>query len=259
MQKSLLPASWDVPEIFRTRLGSNVGRQRPMLSDGHLLLVLHAPPNPDDPSRVGRFFWRAPDGAWKSNALGDGIRALNKHLDEYEDRINELDQAAEDATTASQYFEILEQMAPLQRAAKNLHHVLQEARTQNPDFRDIIDVRDHAYAIERTADLLFDATQNAVEFMVARRAEEQAQASHRMAAASHRLNILAAFFFPVITLAAIFGVDLGTVGATFGFEPDSRALRAVVPIAFVVCLVGGLVVGGVLTRLVNRDPNSKSH
>jgi len=56
MEKSILPPGWQVPQEFRTRLGANVGRQRPMLADGHLLLVLHAPPKPEDQVRVGRFF-----------------------------------------------------------------------------------------------------------------------------------------------------------------------------------------------------------
>ena len=43
-KKSLIPAIWTVPEVFRERLGRRIGRQRMMFADGHLLLVLHAPP-----------------------------------------------------------------------------------------------------------------------------------------------------------------------------------------------------------------------
>ena len=52
---SLIPASWDVPEEFRQRLGDEPGRQRVMQADGHLLLILHAPPLADSPVRDGRF------------------------------------------------------------------------------------------------------------------------------------------------------------------------------------------------------------
>ena len=73
----MLPATWDVPQNFRDRLGSSVGRQRAMLSDGHLLLVLHAPPDPDQDQRKGRFFWRKPDGVWASDQMGSGPGAVD--------------------------------------------------------------------------------------------------------------------------------------------------------------------------------------
>ena len=114
---------------------------------------------------------------------------------------------------------MLEQLTPIHRAVQNLYQVLQEARNMCPDYRDIIDVRDRAYVIERTADLLFSGTKNSLDFIVAKRAEEQVHASHRMAAAAHRLNILAAFFFPIITLTTIFGVDVATMVAIFGSTP----------------------------------------
>ena len=78
--KSILPPTWDVPAEFRERLGEKVGRQRAMLADGHLLLVLHRPPKGNDPERTGRVFWRKPDGAWQSSDLGNGVAALSRHL-----------------------------------------------------------------------------------------------------------------------------------------------------------------------------------
>ena len=53
-QKSILPATWEVPAEFRSRLGEKAGRQRAMMAEGHLLLVLHAPPKKDEPDRKGR-------------------------------------------------------------------------------------------------------------------------------------------------------------------------------------------------------------
>ena len=62
--KSVLPPSWEVPAQFRERLGERVGRQRAMMADGHLLLVLHRPPKKDEVERFPRLFWRKPDGTW---------------------------------------------------------------------------------------------------------------------------------------------------------------------------------------------------
>ena len=223
-----------------------------MLCEGHLLLVLHAPPNPMDAGRIGRFFWRDPSGNWSSNDLGRGLPGLVRQLDEYEKQITTLEQKEEGAGTASDYFEVLEQLTPLHRAARNMHQAFQDARKQCPAFRDLIDLRDRAYTIERMADLLLSATKDSLDFTVAKRAEEQAQATDHMAAAAHRLNILAAFFFPLITLAAVFGVDLATVAALFRIDPKDIAASPVLPVVVVGVLIGGLIVGGLLTNLINR-------
>ena len=153
---------------------------------------------------------------------------------------------------------MLEQLTPTHRAAQNLYQVLQEARNMCPDYRDIIDVRDRAYVIERTADLLFSGTKNSLDFIVAKRAEEQVHASHRMAAAAHRLNILAAFFFPIITLTTIFGVDVATMVLIFGIDPEIVAAKRTVSLVFPGVILCSYVAGGILTSFVNR-PSSRPH
>jgi Mg2+ and Co2+ transporter CorA len=244
--KSILPASWQVPSVFRERLGARVGRQRPMFADGHLLLVLHAPPIADQKERRARFFWRSPDGNWVSNEFGTGLRALHAHLDQYEEALALLDRREEEATAAREYFEILEHLAPLNRAANNLHRVLQEARSQFPHYRELIDARDRAYEIERTADLLFSETKNALDVLVARRAEEQSVSSEQMAVAAHRLNILAAFFFPIVTLMAIFGANL-----RHGLENQT-------PTVFLTVLAVGFALGTALTAFITRRSGRRS-
>jgi len=239
--KSLLPSVWDVPQVFRERLGSKAGRQRAMAADGHLLLVLHQPPEPDEVERHGRFIWRQPDGTWTSNDLGSGPLVVNRHLDQYVDVLQKYDELGENATVADDYFAVLEAVAPIHRAARHLHQVLQEARQAFPDARDIINFRDRAYEIERTAELLYSETKNGLDFAVAKQAEEQAKASHRMAVSAHRLNILAAFFFPLATLSAIFGINL-----KHGFED------APPPIPFLLLLGAGLLSGMVLMKYITR-------
>lgn len=71
--------------MFRDRVGSHYGRQRAMFADGHLLLVLHEPPEPDINERLGCFFWRHPDGSWSSSGFGTGPAALAKHINDYAD------------------------------------------------------------------------------------------------------------------------------------------------------------------------------
>jgi hypothetical protein len=242
-----LPATWVVPKLFRERLGAQAGRQRQMVAEGHLLLILHAPPKPDDPQRTGRFFWRAPDGQWTSDVFGSGLNALITHLEEYESLIAKLDQQEDTAATADDYFLLLEQLSPLYRATRHLHQALQEARKACPEYRELIDLRDRAYDIERTAELLYSGTKNALEFAVARRAEEQALAAHRMAVSAHRLNLLAAFFFPIATLSAVFGVNL-----KHGLEDFPP------PLLFIGVIALSLVFGGILTAFVTQTPEASS-
>lgn len=259
VRKSILPEAWQVPEDLRSRLGINVGRQRPMVAEGHLVLVLHSPPQSQNPTRVGRFFWRSPDGIWKSNEPGDGLTALNQLLDEYDECIQSLDQQEHESNTANAYFEVIEQLTPIYRAAQNLYHVLQEARKKCPDCNDLINVRDRAYAIERTAELLFSGTKNSLDSIVAKQAESQALASHQMAIAAHRLNVLAAFFFPIITLTAILGVDVSNVAGVFGIDLQSEWAKRLVPFVFVAIVFTGFLAGAILTRIVVRSKLNAHH
>lgn len=199
---------WEVPTEFRARVGEKAGRQRAMLADGHLLLVLHRPPNPNDAERIGRLFWRKPDGTWHSNELGNGISALKQHIAQYGAIIDRHDRLEDAASNISQFYELLDAMGPLQRTVRNLHATLQEARKDIPDDRDLINLRDQAYDLERTYELLYSDLHNAMEFAIAKQSERQANASHEMALASHRLNLLVAFFFPIATLTTIFGTSL---------------------------------------------------
>src|SRR6185369_4520000 len=206
--KSVLPATWDLPAEFRQRVGEKAGRQRAMEAEGNLLLVLHRAPRGNDNERSGRFLWRKPDGAWQSSDLGSGAAVLTRHLTEYAELVDEFGHAEDEAIAIAEYYNVLDGMTPVQRAIRNLHAALQDAREKIPDDRDLINARDRAYDLERSADLLISDVRNALQFATARKAEEQAVASHQMAVSAHRLNMLAAFFFPIAALTAIFGTNL---------------------------------------------------
>lgn len=244
--KSVLPAVWNVPEQIRARLGEQAGRQRAMSAEGHLVIVLHAPPGPNDDHRVGRYFWRNPEGQWSSDVLGGGPNALNRHLQEYAERLDELEQQDLDASSAREYFAVLAQLTPVQRSSRNMHQALQQAREMCPEDRLLINCRDQAYEVERRAELLQADVKSTLDLAIAIRAEEQADAGRRMSQAAHRLNILAAFFFPIATLSAVFGVNL-----THGFEQEFA------PYAFFAVLGVGLLLGFVITAFITLDAETK--
>ncbi|MCC9606504.1 hypothetical protein LOC69_11455 [Blastopirellula sp. JC733] len=206
--KSLLPAIWEVPDLFRRRLGDQVGKQRVMQADGQLLLVLHQPPKPGEKNRVGRFFWRDGKKEWNSSDLGSGDGAITRHLGQYASAIDRLEKEEEAAEGSAAYFQVISDLSPLLRATRNMHAVLQKAREVSGDDKALINARDRAYELERKAELLYNEAKNELDFAIAQQTERQADAAHRMSVSAHRLNVLAAFFFPIVTLATIFGADL---------------------------------------------------
>jgi hypothetical protein len=238
---ALIPATWELPEAIRERLGDGFGRQRAMFADGHLLLVLHAPPGPEDNAREGRLLWRAPTGAWRSSDLGDGSAALARHLAEYRTAIEQRDEQASQARVATEYFELLRALAPLQRAIVNGYQTLEDARKAVPEDRLLLNCRDQAYELQREADLLHATAKNALDFTIALRAEEESRSSRRMADAAHRLNMLVALFFPLATLSSVFGVNLSN-----GLEDFEG------PIPIIALVVVGLACGALLARLIMR-------
>ena len=111
------------------------------------------------------------------------------------------------------------------------------------DARDVINFRDQTYEIERASELMHADSKNALDFMIARRAEEQAKLSHQMGVSSHRLNVLVAFFFPIATLSSVFGTNL-----LHGYETKHA------PTLFVAMLATGLVSGLILKAIITRKP-----
>jgi hypothetical protein len=237
--KTVYPAHWALPASITNRLGHDAGPQRSMLEDGHLLIILHQIPAANEIHRVPALFWRDPAGLWSTTERGYPASALASLLDQYEARLRELDQAEVQASTASEYHLVLESIAPVLRSSRGLHRALQEARDQLKSERALIDFRDRAAGIERTAELLLQDAQFGLSFTAAKQAEEQSKSADAMANAAHRLNVLAALFLPLSALTGIFGMDI-------------HSSLADTPINFAWVLGSGLVAGLLLSLLVRR-------
>jgi len=237
-----LPDDWQVPTVFRQRLGTQSGRQRIMEADGHLLVILHGPPTPENVERDGRFFWRSPNGDWRSTIDGKGIDSLTNHLNDFQNAIVRCEKMEDAAEEAREYFDVLRNTTPLQRTSRHLAEVLQDARKACPVDRDLINIRDRAANIERAADLLASDAKNAMDFAIARQAERQAASSQRMSISAHKLNLFVAFFFPVATLCAIFSTT---------FRSGLEDYPAPWPLLGVLAI--GVVLGMVLTIIVNSN------
>lgn len=237
----LLPADWDLPAAIRARLGHTVGRQRLIAESGHLLVIVHRVPSPTEHERSGCIVWRDQGGRWRATTGGDGLLALRETIDEYRSTLTSLEQRIDAAPEIDGFFEILEHLAPITRAARHVHSTLQTAREACRNERVVIDLRDQAYAMERRAELLTGDARFALERALARSSHEQSVASQAAASAADRLNRLAAVFLPTGTAAALLGMNLPS-----GLEPLSP------PWPFVVVIVVGLAVGLLLNARIHR-------
>ena len=180
-----------------------------MLHEGHLLLVTHALPDPRVPGRRAAFFWRKPDGSWK--AAGDasgGFGGLTTLLETYRVRVVALEEHLDRAKRAADYHEAIHAVSPVLRSARNLHRTLQEARDMVPSDAAIIVVRDLAYDIERTAELVATEAKAGLDFVVAQNAEAQAHHGAHIARSNHRLNLVVALFLPITALGSMLGMNL---------------------------------------------------
>jgi hypothetical protein len=207
-QPDFLPKTWNLPEAIRKRLGTNAGRQRLMDEDGHLLVILHAPPKPeDDEVRHAFVLLSNPEGEWKSSPLSGGMAGLNDHLESYQKAIHELDDDVEAADSPRDYFEVMKRAHPLLRATRNMLAVLGAVRKARTDDQRLIVARDHAIVLERAIDMATGDAKVGMEFSMAMNAESQADATNKAGDEARRLNRLAAFFFPLATLVSIFGIN----------------------------------------------------
>jgi uncharacterized membrane-anchored protein YhcB (DUF1043 family) len=245
-----IPHDWHVPVKFSKRLGDDVGRQRVMEADGHLLLVLHGPPEAGASKRAGRLFWRDPEGTWRSKPLGDGVQALKRHVAEFGELAEGLEKKSLDADSADSYYTLLRELAPLQRTVRHLHAVLQESRELAPEDRDLINLRDRAGEIERALELVHGDAKNGLDFTAAHQAEKQSQRTYEMAVAAHRLNLLAATFFPLATSSAVFGAIFAMMHAH-----EDHGLQSVdTPLLFWISMGVALVAGVFLGFAIGRKP-----
>jgi len=238
----VLPATWAVPDAIRARFGKEAGRQRAMVHDGHLVLVTHVVPITGDVVRKAALFWRNPEGAWRAGGEAKGnVSALADLVESYRTRILQLESDLERAKTASDYFGILNAVAPFVRSARNLHKTLQEARDKVTADVPLIAIRDVACEVERTAEIVSTDARSGLDFVIAKQAEAQAQLSDHIVRSSHKLNLVVALFLPITALGSMLGINL-----VHGFESTAQ------PWLFWGAVLMSFVVGFVLRAAINH-------
>ena len=236
-----IPDSWQIPDTIRQRLGNkSLGYQQALVEEGHLLMILHRVPSRDDFRRASVVYWRDPRGAWFCSEQGPALQILREHIASFSAFIDTLEKTYDKASNADEYFDLLELLAPVHRAAKNMHMTLAEAKDGFPTDFEIIDLHDEAFAAERDAELLYTAAKNAMDYHAARQAELQARLSQRALESSHRLNLIASVFLPLTAFSGLFGMNLHS-----GLNAESVA-------TFWLITCAGLGIGFLIQRWVIR-------
>lgn len=249
-----IPSGWDLPAALRSQIGQGAGRQRALVDADNLLLVLHRVPKANQNEREGVLFWReppavaAPNGPldsaptfeWRSTAKNDGLPSMRLHLNEYERAIDALEKRYESADSARDLFEILEAIAPIGRAAKNLGNALQSALDQMPAVTELLPLREQAGDFERAAELLQTDAKNGLDYRIARGNEESARLANEAAKSGQRLNVIAAITLPITALSGVFGMNLPS------------GLENAPPILFWAIFGAGALFGVVLSLVVGR-------
>jgi len=224
--------NWTLPSEIESRLGdTSYGRQRAILGGDHLLIVLHLVPAPGEIEREALVILRKPDGRFLANGFEGGDHQLRKLLTDYRARFEQLDSIYDAANTPDALFALLEQLVPVNRASTHLADALQSARDLVKEDRLLIAVRDEAYEVSRSFDLLVADARLKLDYRMAKDAELQSMQGARLAAAQHKLNVLAACTLPVTALAGILGMNIA-----HGLEDRS-------PLVFWVVLVLGFLIG----------------
>jgi len=223
------PKIWDLPFEIRRQLSGRGGRQRAIAADNHLMVVLYCVPEPESNRGETVYFWRNRDHEWHYSERGGGFSALEKVVQQYEDRVAKLDDALSTAEDSRARFQVLDEITPVLRSVRNLSDTLHKAwelsehqrATENvgnkaklkedePQQPPLQMVWEHANEITRAAEILKSDAESAIQFAHARQQELQSHYVRQQSQAAHRLNILAATFLPVATISSVFGMNLAS-------------------------------------------------
>lgn len=186
-----------------------------MAAEGHLLVILHELPDPDEPDvRVAKLYWRTPRATWRSTETTEtDIGPLRRHVESFVELAERLEERIEKAASAAEYFAVLHAAAPALRTARNLCKTLQEARQAAGLDKQLIAVRDTAQDAERALELIHGYAKDGLEFTIAKNAEQNALNSEHVIRSGHQLNLLAAVFLPITAVGSLLGMNL-----VHGFE-----------------------------------------
>ena len=211
-----IPVGWELPQALAERIGEKLGRQRTLIAEDQIIIVLHKVPKAHSSERESVAFWRDAEAHWRATNGSGGLGALTAHVEAYLTVVSQLEKDYDKAKNSHDYFTILEKVVPIHRAANNQLAAIQTARVDFEQARELISIRDMAAEADRIAEILQIDAKNALDYQIARQNEEQARLANEVANSSNRLNFIAAVFLPLTAITSVFGMTLpnGLEGAS---------------------------------------------
>ncbi len=200
-----IPEKWDIPAKLRARVGKTIGRQRTIQEDGHTIILLHQAPNATEKSRKGACCWVTPDEKFIFHPDTENFDTI---FNNYRKKISSLENEYKTASSAIQYFNVLEEIVPIHFATIRMASALQMARDLLPNSRQILLWRDETYELQRETEILQTCAKNALDYHQAKSVENLSHITYELTKTSHRLNMLATFFVPMMAVSALFGMNI---------------------------------------------------
>jgi len=91
------------------------------------MLVLHRVPELNSDRGDTVYFWRNGDQEWHFSERGGGFATLENVVQQYEDRIVELEESLATAKDSRARFQVLDEITPMFRSVRNLADALHKA------------------------------------------------------------------------------------------------------------------------------------
>lgn len=237
-----VPDRWELPEKLKARIGKKVGRQRTIHEEGHTVILIHQVPAASEKTRKEACCWIKPDGSMHFHPQADKFDLV---FDGYRKKLNTLDKEYNEANTALQYFNILEEITPVHFAIVRMASALQMARDQLPANRQVLLWRDETFEIQRESEIFQVCTKNALDYHQAKSVEDLSQITFELSKTSHKLNMMATLFVPMMAICGLFGMNVFS-----GLEDEKHF-----PLFWGIAIVSILL--GVVLNFFFRVPKNK--
>lgn len=201
----VIPDKWDIPAKLRARIGKTIGRQRTIQEDGHTIILLHQTPSATEKTRKGACCWVTPD---EKIVFQSEAETFDHVFNNYRKKISSLENDYKMGSSAIQYFKVLEEIVPIHFATIRMANALQMARDLLPNSRQVLLWRDETYELQRETEILQTCAKNALDYHQAKSVEDLSHITYELTKTSHRLNMLATFFVPMMAVSALFGMNI---------------------------------------------------
>jgi hypothetical protein len=203
-----IPAAFEPEQEILDQLSNRPGAQRCVVGRYELLLIVHEVPKHGTTEREAVIFWRREDGFWMDPQGGRGLRRLSEVVERFAAEVRGFEGSLRETASPAETFSVARAAGPLARCAKNLTIAIEQALAQDEDSKELRSLRDRVREVDRGAELLNQEARLTLEFRQSERTGSMPEVG-KSGKIAFQFNVLAAAFLPLLTLAAVFGMNGG--------------------------------------------------